>query len=481
VNKKRIHIILPLLFVSMALLYSCVKEQSYQGGAYAQDETFFRRNSSLNGFNKKINGELTDEYSLNKIIGEFKNLDRQQRIVEGIKKQHGLPLWDLSVLLKNDNGYKTVITPLKYSNSDTTEALLISYIENGKTKFKIIDAKAKHPRLAKQGAADAKAFTLSTVQGLFKACNESIKRSAAYSAGSRSPNNVIINWMCWNYYATYTDPATGVVTGWASTVQCSYTITITPGDLQYLDPSYYNDPTGGGGGGSYVEEWTYVTLPNPNQGIIDSLNGYPCAQGILAQMPNLDSNTRAILNNVFGVNDDVNLRFSIDPDLGRNGDDGYTRFPGGSPFNYNAILLLNPWVLQNSTREFIFATMLHESIHANIYYHQMLYSTGQIDSNQFKAMFPIFWNYRQVLHNPVDIAQHNQIADNYINAMVNALKAFNPQITDSAANALAWGGLYETTRWATKSDTPFIKDFNATNARNVSLNQYSQFQLTKCN
>jgi hypothetical protein len=484
-SKKTIHILFPMLLTGLVLLYSCVKEYSYRQEVYEQDQSFFKRNAALNGFDKKINGANADEYALNKVIEQFKSVDNQRRIVPGIKKQHGLALWDLSVIIKNANGNKTIVTPLKHIDSDTTEALLFSYIENGKTRFKIVDSKAKHQRLNANGTMAAKEFTQSTVKGLYKACNESITRSKSYISGNGQGavnlNSVVIHWVCWNYYATYTDPSSGVVTAFATTVQCSYSIVFTGNELEYLDPSYYNDPTGGGGGGSYIEDWTYINVPVQNQSIIDSLNGYPCAQQILAQMINIDSNARSIIHSVFGVNSDVNLKYAIDNTLGMNDDDGYTNYPGGSLYNYNAVVMLNPWVLQNSTKEFIFATMLHESIHAHIYYYQMLYTSGQIDSNQLKTMFPIFWNHRHMLNNPVDLAQHNQMANDYVTLMANAVKAFNPQVSDSIARSLAWGGLNNTTMWSRNSDTTFIKNFNATDARNVLLNQYFQYNLTRCN
>lgn len=55
-----------------------------------------------------------------------------------------------------------------------------------------------------------------------------------------------------------------------------------------------------------------------NHDIIDSLRGYPCAQEILKRLPNLNSEVEGILQNVFGVYDTINLKFSIDTSLTEN-------------------------------------------------------------------------------------------------------------------------------------------------------------------
>lgn len=90
---------------------------------------------------------------------------------------------------------------------------------------------------------------------------------------------------------------------------------------------------------------------------------------------------------IFGVNEDVNLTFSVDNSLTKEGMDGYTKFPGGSAFFFDAKIELNPWVLQNSTKEYILVTMLHEAIHSYINYWYNQYLTKQIDSTIFKSRF----------------------------------------------------------------------------------------------
>lgn len=69
--------------------------------------------------------------------------------------------------------------------------------------------------------------------------------------------------------------------------------------------------------------------------------------------------------------------------------------------------------------------------------------------------------------------------NNYISTMKNAIESYNPNANVAAAEALAWGGLQETTVWKIKSDTTNILNINW-NSRDASLNKYSQYNFQKC-
>lgn len=71
------------------------------------------------------------------------------------------------------------------------------------------------------------------------------------------------------------------------------------------------------------------------------------------------------------------------------------------------------------------------------------------------------------------------MANDYINTMKNAIKSFNPNASDAAAEALAWGGLQQTTVWKTQDDTTNILNINW-NSRDASLNKFSQYNFQKC-
>lgn len=278
-------------------------------------------------------------------------------------------------------------------------------------------------------------------------------------------------------------------TDWYERTCTEYTdgsVSCTPWEYLYTTYQTYCENPGGGGGGGGIGGDVYNendvpanSAPSVNQDIIDSLTGYPCAQEILKQLPSINAEVDSIINKIFGTNEDVNLKFTVDNSLTKDSLDGYTKFPGGSAFFFDSKIQLNPWVLQNSTKEYILVTMLHEAIHSYIDYWYNQYLVKQIDSTTFKTKFPIFWNYKSVLHDPTEIAEHNTMANNYINTMKNAIKSYNPNVTDAAAEALAWGGLQQTTVWQTKSDTTNILNINW-NSRDVSLNKYSQYNFQKC-
>jgi len=90
---------------------------------------------------------------------------------------------------------------------------------------------------------------------------------------------------------------------------------------------------------------------SPNKDIIDSLQGYPCAQAILANMPSITSEVSKILYNVFGVNREVNILFTVNPNL-PNSVAGQ-QVPGqGILADYIAKIELNPKYL-TGTKDFI--------------------------------------------------------------------------------------------------------------------------------
>ncbi len=220
-----------------------------------------------------------------------------------------------------------------------------------------------------------------------------------------------------------------------------------------------------------------------NFAIIDSLKGYPCAQSILAKLPTINSEVNKIMHDIFGVTDSINLAFQIETSFTKDSADGITPLPSIPNWNshiYNQTISLNPWVLKNSSREYILITIFHEAIHAYINFHYYKYTQSYMDSTTFKNMFPIFWQYKRVLRTHADTAQHNEMANNYISKMKNAIQSFNPAVSDTIANGLAWGGLHMTTAWMMKPDTNAVKTINL-NGRDTTNLVYKTYNLTRCN
>ncbi|MEQ1677522.1 MAG: hypothetical protein ABL876_12515, partial [Chitinophagaceae bacterium] len=218
--------------------------------------------------------------------------------------------------------------------------------------------------------------------------------------------------------------------------------------------------------------------PSANQTIIDSLQGYPCAQGILAQLPGVNAAAKTILQNVFGVNNKVNVIFKADSTLPPT----HNGFVDTVIFNattgrYDAIVILNGKVLRKASKEFIAKTMFHESIHAYISYYWKQYKNGIIDSTTLKNMFPKIWQYKSASQ----IAQHTEIANFYINHIKSIISSFNPSIADSTNIAIAWGGLSETIAWKNLgSDTIQLNRLRSV-SRDSSAARMQSVNLTKCN
>lgn len=232
------------------------------------------------------------------------------------------------------------------------------------------------------------------------------------------------------------------------------------------EPGEWETPEPGEGGGGWSEYESSIE-EYQNETVIDSLQGYPCAQDVLKQLPNMDSLTKQILREIFGVNEDVNLKFSPSSTLPF-AIDGTTTCSGGS-IAFDCTIRLNTHVLTNSSKDYMVAVFIHEAIHAYITYQRNMLGAN---SQAFKDMFPIYGDYQG--NDP----QHNEMANNYINKMASVIKGFNPSISDMDARALAWGGLEMTSVWQNQ-DTTSIHQMNS-RAKSPSPADYINYNLKKC-
>lgn len=194
-------------------------------------------------------------------------------------------------------------------------------------------------------------------------------------------------------------------------------------------------PCGGCGNGPIVI--LPVDPPSINQSIIDSLTGYPCAQSILQRLPSINAMTQSLIQNVFGVNDSVNIMFVAktfsDTLLDGRTIEAYTNANG--ILNYK--IQLNTYMLNIASQDYLVATIMHESIHAYLYYKK-----HTLDSLTFHQQFPLYDS------TPTNMGQHLQMAASYVQVISDVIKSFNPSLNNSVdsiyANALAWGGLEKT-------------------------------------
>jgi len=213
--------------------------------------------------------------------------------------------------------------------------------------------------------------------------------------------------------------------------------------------------TGSGGGNSGY---------NPNDAeniLVDTsiANNYPCLDSLLQALPNANREAQRMLHDIFGVDIHTQLLFSIDTSLTSTNTNAYTTPGAGfvqtvgqnSVFFFFDTIMLSPFMITHSSREFLIGVIMHESIHAYINYRYNQYLNNQISSSTFINEFPIFWSFAIPL-DPAEELQHTHMAANYVTRISSIVNAFyNPlaptAIRDRVSNSIAWEGLRDATAW----------------------------------
>lgn len=259
--------------------------------------------------------------------------------------------------------------------------------------------------------------------------------------------------------------------------------------------------TGSGGGSSSGGPVLYF-VPNQSDTIrIDPIlkDSFPCFDSLIrTQFPDINAYAQSALYYVFGVSKYVHLKIEIDYTLDSADADAFssanipTSLSSEDTLNFSAKIQFNPWVLKNSSNEYIIATLIHEAIHGYINYKYAQYRLGIIDSNVIKTLFPLFWETEQNGGNLRDATtQHSIMAAQLIDEISTAIRSYNPNVTDTTAKALAWGGLRNSTLWKTKNDTCNIYNINYTSRTNptspflingcsIGKLKWSSLNFTKC-
>ncbi len=177
--------------------------------------------------------------------------------------------------------------------------------------------------------------------------------------------------------------------------------------IEFPDPS--DPPTGGGGGGGGGGPVPF-TISNPRF-IISSLS--PCAQGVVNQLLNApapDNITNLIRS--YASTYDIEIIFKWE-DLNDPTLQGTARGTNAAANAWE--IVLNSGTLANASREYIAQVLIHELLHIDL-------GGGNDDD-------------------------HNDMAENYISIMSQALLHAGFVMSEYDRTALAWGGLGETTRW----------------------------------
>jgi hypothetical protein len=200
-----------------------------------------------------------------------------------------------------------------------------------------------------------------------------------------------------------------------------------------------SSPSGtyGGVGGTTptYEKVNYTPPPVPAPNILMIFNNVidPClrAQVETSISEKFNSKIPRIVNSAFRTNEifDVDI---VDVDFLPSDQMGGATLSQSEDY-CRATIELNANILRNSSKEYILATVYHELLHAYLDY---------LDAET---------NY--------DNTQHEIMANNYVSIMASDLQE-NFGLSGKEANALAWGGLHETTAWQSVTNKNYILEVN---------------------
>jgi hypothetical protein len=460
-----------IILLGLTLVWhACTKKD------HTDPDDFFEKQDDL-AFFKAANGNLAKVDFLNRTIDRFKILDQSQHFAGKLQSWYGDAKWNMTIVVNNKDGLYTLITPF-VNDRDTVTALLFAYhTDQGSTTIYRLYNKENYKRYFDYtGSKGATTINRSTVEGWFGLFSKTHQRLKNVQEGKTLPRTIFYEWECIRYTWTTgsaTDGSTGFgMSDWQCTMNIHDDGNNGGGHIGELEDDLEEPEQCGGQpcpGGGPVTTWTYTEISTANFSIIDSLQGYPCAQNILARLPNINNKTKEILQNIFGVNDEVNISFKSSTQLPLN--TSGTASAGGPLSNFKAIVRIDENVLIGASNDYIAATMIHEALHA-----YFIYQRQALDTLTFATKFPNYWGAKNV----VGQAAHYEMAANYVQMMTDVLIAYNPNILPNVAKALAWGGLQNTTAWKQPGlDTTSIKNLNAI-ASNPTLSQYKQYKLLRC-
>ena len=183
------------------------------------------------------------------------------------------------------------------------------------------------------------------------------------------------------------------------------------------DGSAYNSDCGCIGGTTGRTECprdttNHVTNPCINAGLLKALG------------KNVKSQIKSLMTSTFLANSEINLEFSSSPfpasGSSANADAITTQWNLSNPLSQQ--IAFNENILPNKSEEYIVATVYHEVLHA---YFANLFSIDQ----QGKFIVP---------------QDHEYMASNYINMLSRDLMNLYPNLSETEAWALSWGGLERT-------------------------------------
>ena len=241
-RKTHILPILLLFITSSIFLNSCRKETQITTSVYVQNKGFFTRSTLLihadlsEGFIQSNNTSSIIAVNKNDVIDTILTLlkeeDLKKQFINKIVDKYGYAQWNYSLILKNENGLKTVITPIIDSTNKVKSIILAYQQDINKADFKIIDRKTKQTKLPYYGDRDAKTLTQVSLEGIFQSLEKKINQvnntssnATLKSNDATKSNGVQFSFECW-YYVSYDYMSIAI-----SNTQCSLSIIFTPSAL----------------------------------------------------------------------------------------------------------------------------------------------------------------------------------------------------------------------------------------------------------
>ncbi|MEO8404524.1 MAG: hypothetical protein ABI480_08020 [Chitinophagaceae bacterium] len=193
-------------------------------------------------------------------------------------------------------------------------------------------------------------------------------------------------------------------------------------------------------------------------------DSFPCLYNLLTDdMEKINQQSQLMLSSIFGVNLYNHLHFQMNYTFTKDSAIMGTK-PGRREWNDDQMSFydtveINPYYALHATKEQLIAATIHESIHAYINWCFLAYTNevDGIDSNYLKTHFPFHWDYF-TNRGYSSTTQHDLMASNYINEIVNAVVAGGNQsasllLRTYVGTALAYSGLHETSIWNNLSST----------------------------
>lgn len=202
----------------------------------------------------------------------------------------------------------------------------------------------------------------------------------------------------------------------------------------FPDPPIDPGQGGGTGGGDGEGEGN-----DPIKEIVDSVSN-PCIKAQLDSIRSVQTSIKGILNNVFSDTiqfESLQLKFK---DITTLPDTTSGTAQRASATSIYFTINLNKNTLPNYSKEYIFATIAHEVLHA--------YMDSKITKDA---------NGKFIINNT-----HQTMANDYLFWMIGALQINFPGLSYADAWGLAWGGLEDSTLWnnLTQTQKDQIRDTN---------------------